>query len=247
MNALGDLSLDHDTVAAQLADKPARDQWLQRRDFTWGASDVPALLLAYDPRPDEERSALGHHREAAAHAQKLKISRGFPLCVERKALRRDKAASRSMSAGKVREPLLFELWKERCGPDYYGFTHASEVPHEWLPLVDRECTSMSVTPDAWCRHVVTDGLVKAELKCSFEEAAPEWHWYHDAQLQAQIAACSAESGVLVLGPGWADPNRELLAPPRFREVQRDEEAIARIRHVCTRAWADVEEIRRRMP
>lgn len=243
---MDELSLDPETVAAQLADKPARDPWLVRRDFTWGASDVPALLLAYDPRPDEDRAALGHHREAAAHAVKRKISRGFPLCVERKALRKDLSSSLSMSAGKVREPLLFATWKDRCGPDFYGFAHASEVPSEWLPLVDRECRVLSATPDAWCRRVITDGLAMAELKCSFDEAPAEWKWYHDAQLQAQIAVCSAESGVLVLGPGWADPKREMLAPPRFREVERDKEAIDRIRHVCLRAWSDVEEIRRRL-
>ena len=241
------LSLDPETVAAQCAEaKPVRDPWLVRRGFAWGASEVPALLLAYDPRPDEERAALGHHRESAEHASRRKISRGYPRIVERKAFAKDLAASLSMSAGQVREPLLFDAWVSQCGPELFAFRRASDVPPEWMPLVDRECPHLAATPDAWCRSTLDNGLVMAELKCSFAEDEPAMRWYHDAQIQAQIAVCSASSGVLVLGPGWADPKRELLAPPRYREVTRDEEAIARIRRVCARAWQDVVTIRSRI-
>lgn len=230
------LSLDIDTVAAQCADaKPPRDPWLVRRDFTWGASDVPALLLAYDPRPHEVATARAYHREDAEHGR-----HGVPRIVARKAgLTGAKTVSSAMALGTAREAELLALWASRAGMERVYLPG----PRCLLPYVDRHCHVCAVTPD----HFAIDdfGLdLVVEAKCTFDRADKGPHWFWDAQVQAQIAACAVSYGVVVVGPGWAR-DAELRDAPVAHVVMPDEAAQARIRRALTRAWEDVVRVKER--
>ena len=224
------LSLDLETVAAQCAEaKPARDPWLQRRDHTWGASDVPALLLAYDPRPTELATARKYHLEDA------EVGRyGFPRIVAHKAgLSSAKRMSSAMQLGTDREAELLALWASRAGMER---VYRPE-PRCCLPYVDRLCAALAVTPD----HFAIDdfGLdVAVEAKCTFDRADRGPHWFWDAQVQAQIATCAVSYGVVIVGPGWAR-DAELRDAPVAHVVMPNTQEQTRIRRVLSRAWEDV--------
>ena len=225
-----ELSLDPETVAAQCAEaKPARDPWLVRRDHTWGASDVPALLLAYDPRPEEVATARAYHRDEAEHGR-----HGMPRIVARKAgLTAGKRASNAMQLGTDREEELLALWASRAGMERVY----QPEPRCCLPYVDRLCSVLAVTPD----HFAIDdfGLdVTVEAKCSFDRADRGPHWFWAAQVQAQIATCAVSYGVVVVGPGWAR-DADMRDAPVVHVVMPDTQEQARIRRVCLRAWEDV--------
>ncbi|MBK8260184.1 MAG: hypothetical protein IPK80_02470 [Nannocystis sp.] len=230
---MGDaLSLDHETVAAQTAVVVA-DPWLARRRHGWGASEVPALLLAYDHRDDEARTARRYHLEDAEVTRRGNV----PRIVARKAgLLASVRLSRAMSEGARRERELVETWARECGFD--GVTMADAMPREFLPLRDDECPRLTATPDAWCRGP-SDELIAVEAKCTFDHPS-ECAWYWRAQTQAQMACMSAAAAVLVCGPGWV---RGEDTRPVSWLIERDEREIARIRDVCVRAWADVERVR----
>lgn len=228
-----DLSLDLATTDAQAAEaaEAARDPWLVRRSYGWGASEVASLLLAYDPREDEIATARVYHREEADAGR-----HGVPRIVARKAgLAAPRARSRAMRVGSDRERDLLLRWAEESGETVYLADHA---PREWYPLVDRECPELTATPDAWMRGP-SDELVIVEGKCTadFPAALP---WYWRVQGSAQIAAMAAAATMVVCGRGWitgADTS------PIAWLIERDEDEIARIRRVARLAWEDVKRMR----
>lgn len=222
------LSLAPDVVAAQTA-TVARDPWLARRLHGWGASEVAALLLAYDPRDVEIRTAYVRHGHEAAIGRA-----GFPRIVCRKA---GLLTYPKHTGGGERERELVERWAREAG--YDAVQHASAAPREWMPLVDRECPLVTATPDGWCRGP-SDELIAVEAKCLPKSPPSVLPWYWRVQLQAQIACMAAEAGVLVCGPRWVLGSDE--APVSWL-VERDDEEIARIRRVAVRAWDDVERLR----
>ncbi len=225
-----ELSLAPDVVSAQLAS--AVDPWLERRRHSWGASEIPALLLAYDRREEEAASARRYHLDDSG------ISRaGVPRIVARKAgLLAAKAGSRAMRAGAERERELIDRWSSAAGFDDVRLESAA--PREWYPLVDRHCHRLAATPDAWCRGPSGE-LIIVEAKCTAgHHSHVEWYWR--VQLQAQIACTSAAAGVLVCGRGWVMGSD---SEPIGWIVERDDAEIERIRAVAIKAWADVERLR----
>jgi len=229
------LALDADTVAAQLADRTAVDPWLARRAYGWGASEVAALLLAYDPRDEETRAARRYHLVDAGIGR-----HGVPRLVARKAgLAVGRRQSSAMRVGQLREAEL--LAHSEVASVYGAIVPADAAPREWYPLVDRECPELTATPDGWCRGPSGE-LIAAEAKCTRDHPGRELPWYWRVQLQAQIACMAAAAGLLVCGPGWvtgADTS------PAWWLVERDAEEIDRVRRVARRAWEDVERIRAR--
>ena len=226
------LSLDAETVAAQSA-TVARDPWLARRLHGWGASEVAALLLAYDPRDAEARTARRYHHEDAEHGRAR-----VPRIVARKAgLLAGRRQSSAMAVGSQRERELVALAEAELAMG--AITHADCVPREFFPLVDRECPVLTATPDGWCRGP-SDELIAVEAKCTRDHPGLALPWYWRVQLQAQIACMAAEAGALVCGPGWIAGAE---TTPIWWLVERDDDEIARIRRVAVRAWDDVERLR----
>lgn len=233
-DAFAGLSLDHETVSAQATVARDRDPWLERRRFGWGASEVASLLLAYDPRADEERTARRYHLQ---DAERTKRGGGLPRIVARKAgLLAAKGSSRVMREGARRERELLDAWAKDSA--YERVQHSDDAPREWYPLVDRACPILTATPDGWCRGPSGE-LITIEAKCT-ADYPPGLAWFWRVQLQAQIAAVAAAAGILVCGPGWvmgADTQ------PISWVVERNDGEIARIRFVCELAWRDVQRVR----
>lgn len=228
------LSLDLETVAAQLADKSTRDPWLARRDFTWGASDVPALLLAYDPRPEERATARKYHIEDADIGRA-----GVPRIVARKAgLTGAKGVTSAMALGTAREDELARLWARRSDAEIYR-----PAPKCLLPYVDRHCPCVAVTPDFF--GIDDFGLdFVLEAKCTFDRRDTGPHWFFRVQVQAQIAACAVSYGVVVVGPGWAR-DLDMRDSPVSHVVMPDKQEQERIRFACMRGWQDVSMVKER--
>jgi hypothetical protein len=227
-----ELSLDAETVATQAA-TVQRDPWLARRLHGWGASEVAALLLAYDPRDEEARTARRYHHDDAEHGRA-----GVPRLVARKAgLLAGRRQSSAMAVGSQRERELVARAEAliAIGP----IAHADCAPREFYPLVDRECPVLTATPDGWCRGP-SDELIAVEAKCTREHPGVVIPWYWRSQLQAQIACMSAEAGILVCGPGWVVGSN---TSPMWWMLERNDDEIARIRRVAVRAWVDVERLR----
>lgn len=227
------LSLDLDTVAAQASEvRRVRDPWLERRDHGWGASEIASLLLAYDFRDEEWRTARVRDRYLAEHSK-----HGVPRVVARKA---GLGKYESSSGGGEREEELIETWARESG--YGDVRLAREAPREFYPLVDRECPSLTCTPDGWCRGA--DGeLVAVEAKCTVEQPPPELHWYWRVQNSAQHACMSAGYGIVVCGPGWVFPATQTR--PISWLVMRNEREIDRVRRAAEKAWSVVKTLKER--
>lgn len=119
------------------------------------------------------------------------------------------------------------------------------IPRELLPLPDRLCPALAVTPDVWARDLFGD-LGAVELKCSMHPYG-EAKRQHVIQLHAQCAVIGGTWAAVAEGEGWGadwrDRDGEPWGPIRTWPVPIDRGLIATIREVCTRAMARVIEIR----
>lgn len=235
---MDDLSLDPVVVDAQAAEPRVRaplSPWHQRRALGFGASDVPALLVGLGLR--DASSVPGY---IAENAKGIRVAGGdvYPRIVLEKAGR--KAARKvgtSADIGRVREVELIAAWAatltERDAIDPESVTHASVLPIELTPLVDRECPRLAVSPDGWCRDVLGE-LVLVEAKCgnAWRDALP---WYWRAQIMAQLAATGVGMGVLVLGQQWSR-SMEARGPIQAWPVERVESEIEEIRAAVRAGW-----------
>lgn len=229
-----DLALDHETVDAQLAEVPGGqepgDAWLARRRLTFGASEVPALLIA-----------LGIDKPTP-FTPKYIVDLAGRLFGVKAGTRKPAAAGRAAQMGNDVELELLRRWD--CDPlnGWPPATHASEVPREWLPLIDRHCPRLSTTPDAWLR--MNGRLVNVQIKTDVhggKRTYPPWWW---VQVQAEMAVTGSASSLLLYGGGWAcDWTDEKRETPVAWEVPRDDEAIERIRDAAREGWRRVEAIR----
>lgn len=240
-------------IPPEAAEPTPESAWLARRSERWGASEVPTLLAW--------RGAIDVDRCPAYLREDLEPSRygaGIPRFLARKAgLTARKKTGAAARRGSERERELLATWvrllvhgEAACDVLPSTVRHADSIPHEWLPIVDRECPHLAATPDAWGRDLYTSALVAIELKCSMGHGRDERvlasvpHW--EAQVHAEIAALGAASGVLVIGSGWAlDRGDGIDGPVRTHEIERDEARIAVIREVCADAWSAVERLRER--
>lgn len=234
---LDDLSLDHATVAAQLEDASEAPS-VQRCPWAWGASDVPTLWRAYT---GDQRPARSYHVEGA------KVCKlGVPKIIGEKLGLLKKKGSKATKQGTKMEPIALAKWAERQSWWLDVIPHGA--PNWPLDSVvqDASCNRLTATLDA----VATDAIGwpgVVEVKTTFRrEELREPHWFWVTQVQAQLACTGYESGVIVVGDGWANPDAQLLRDPISFDVERDEEMIKRIRTVCVRAWEDVLKVRERM-
>lgn len=252
-----DLSLDDRTVERQLSQPCGhveRDPWLARRGLTIGASEVAALFVAYDV---EDPATLGSYARKSGARRARGKWKNEPRIVLEKAgilppLKSGKGADRGLSL----ERELIRQWRTRVqrgtadagarmidgdSIDYVP----DRVPREIMPLVDRLCPALAVTPDVWARDIFGD-LGAAEAKCSMRPYG-EAKRQHVIQLHAQCAVIGGTWAAVCEGEGWGadwrDHAGEPSGPIRTWPVAIDATLIATIREVCTRAMARVFEIR----
>lgn len=227
-----------------------KDPWLDRRGATIGGSEIGALLTAYGLAPLDAILPTWLLEENVAHYQRL----GIPKMLAQKAgLRgRPKGDQKTKDAGNALERELLARYKAtiaRHRVDPKTIRHADTIPKQWFPLVDRYCSALAVTPDAWARAL--DGeLCMLEIKCTFKPLAiVRAPWHYRCQLQAEMAVCGAKYGILVMGEEWISdvaasatwtPKR---GPIRAFAFERDEAMISLIRTVATEAWGVVESLR----
>ena len=214
----------------------ARTAWLDRRRHAWGASEIPALLLAYDERADELRTARKYHLEDAGIGR-----HGVPRIVARKAgLLAAKRASAAMRTGSEREAELLDALSVWSDLTQIARVEGHPIFGPMSPVRDRLGAPLAASIDA---IAFVDGpgggAVAVEAKCT-RDGVVVVPWYWIAQLQAQLACSGYARGAIVVGEGWA---AGADSAPRWWLFDACGEWHARIRRVAVRAWADVEMIR----
>lgn len=224
-------------------------EWMARRGHGFGASDIPALMLALggctEPAP----------RYLASRAATLSrgAGKGLPRIIAEKAgLAAPLAAGAAASKGTARERELLAHWRTLLEHEQYhdecaeaavlpaSITHADTLLRSCWPLADRRCPRLLATLDAWARDAMGCELV-VELKCSATER-PALPWYWRAQIIAQLAVSGADYGLLVCGEMWSAWHGN-DGPVRVWLVERDEAEIAALRALVERGWQSVEEAR----
>lgn len=212
------------------------DPWLARRARRMGASDVPALLLAYDTRPEEVATARAYHREGARVVQ---TRRGpLPLVIARKAgLRKPQAESTVMRRGQKREVELLRRWSVGAREILEGSLVVAERMTPWTRHpIDHDCDALAATLDGYAVDLFGEWVI-VEAKCP-RDAPESLPWYWRAQMQAQMAAAGVGLNVAVIGPGWGASD-DGGGEPLSWMVERADDEIARIREVCRRGAADL--------
>lgn len=233
-------------VAAEPLQRVSRptDPWLERRMYAWGASEVPALLVALGLR---DASTVPDY--LADNAKPIRTRRGtWPRMVLEKACARGPLkVGEAARIGQAREPELLAAWRstltDRDVIDASTVTHSSSVPRWLWPVVDRHCHRLAVSLDAWCADVLGEQVI-VELKCSRKEHA-ECPWWWRTQVQAQLAATDAGAGLVVCGQGWSW-SMTATGPIDAWLVERDERAIAELRDACEQGWRLVEQVEANM-
>ena len=247
-----DLSCAHDVIDAQLAEMPmprvipegldARGAWLARRSRRLGASEV-AVAMACLGDLDAGRLTKAQQHEAAIIERGH--GRGLPRLVARKAglLREPKARA---DVEGYREVELVEAFRAEVSGatgklgriDPESVRHASVIPIELQPIVDRECDELAVSLDGWCREWWDGPLVTIDCKRTGSRFdTPRESWQH--QIVAQCAAARAAWGVLVVGVGWA-VSPEARGPVEIFVVEPTAAEIERVRDTARRFMREVE-------
>lgn len=222
------------------------DPWLQRRSLGFGASDMPALLVALglvsQPAP----------KYVTDRAKKTNRTKGYPRIIAEKAgLVETQGVGPAARRGTARERELLEQWRLRLlhGTatneaerliDPHRVRHADVAMRCAMPWVDRHCPMLTATLDAWADDVMGDE-VAIELKCSASERT-ELTWWWQTQVLCQLAVTGAPYGLLVCGEQWAAWHGN-DGPIRCWVIERDEVAITALREAARRGWQMVEDAR----
>lgn len=235
-----DMATLHEWQTPHDEDASPRAAWLARRRHAWGASEVPALLLAYH-YDEGTRIAL----EPVTTKELFKAAGGSgkgglgpPRVVARKAGLLSSRERKGPHGGE-REGELLATWSLMSG---HPVRRVEGDPMLWdlSPTRDRQCAALAASVDAFA--TIGGKRVIVEAKC-WARGVREPMWWWVVQVQAQLACTGYERAIIVCGQGWAIPG--VTTEPIWWEVERDESAIAVIREVCTRAWAVVEALRAR--
>jgi hypothetical protein len=211
------------------------DPWHERRRHSFGASEVPALLVALGLASDAEAAALPKYmREAAGRIIRRKA---FPT--------RERSGGSAASRGQRAELPCLVAWAasdDAVARELVSAHHADEAPRSWYPLVDRHCPRLSATPDGWGVDVYGD-TIGLEVKTTMEPLGGRLPWWYATQVHAQNAVADYARSAIVIGEGWAHWDEGRRLPPHAVIVERDEERIERIRAAVRTGWARVEAMR----
>lgn len=224
------LSMDPSVMVAQAAEVPRKDQkdpWLARRYETFGASEAGPLLIALG---HEHPEVPGYIRDTASRLFAVKAG-----------LRKPKKAGGAADRGNEAERELVAEWNNDPLSGWPSVTHADGFPREFFPLLDRVERRMSWTPDGWCR--LMGRLVVVEVKTDVKglRTEPDWSWKW--QVQQAMAVSGSACALILYGPGWAHWNESDRGKIIPWVVERDDHAIATLRHACAEGWKRVEEMR----
>lgn len=228
MDDFAGLSCDFDSLPAEPI-APPEDPWLARRLESFGASEVPALLIAIGiekPTPTTPKYIV----ELAGRLFAIKAG-----------LRKAKRAGEAASRGNDVEVEVLGLWNRLPSNRWPKAHHAGSVPKGWLPLVDRYCPRLSCTPDAWTHYcgALLNVQIKTDVHGGKLAVTPWWQ----TQVQAEMAVTASEGALLVYGGGWAGYREDQRQEPRAWLVERDEERIETIRKAVRLGWERVEELK----
>lgn len=246
------LSLDDETVSAQLAEahEPIAHEspWHERRSLGIGCSDLPAVFLALDLVRGEVSPKYLLDR-----ARRIRPWDEPRIFLEKANLVRPLRVGAAAKRGTAREVELLRHWIHLLKRRQYAcdeermlipdtIRHASEVPHEWLPLVDRH-SKLVDTPDAWGRDRIGN-LVAIQVKCSAaEKPFLPWHWR--CQLQGECIVQGASWGLLVCGERWASDWKAVGdGPVRAWPVEVEEADAKVIRQTVGEAWNRIETLKK---
>jgi hypothetical protein len=132
-----DLSLDFGTVTEQLKEKPEGDAWLARRELTFGASDVPALLMGYFR--DDYSIRAPRYLEDKARPHNFADGTYPRIVLEKAGARKAQKGNSATRAGQKRERELLLTWKRSIPSqpfeemiDVDSIRHADAAPKEWF-------------------------------------------------------------------------------------------------------------------
>lgn len=249
------LSLDPAVVEAQLSAPVGYvhpSAWHARRGLTWGASEVAALFVALDV---EDPAQLGSYARRAGKRYERGRWREPRIILEKAGIVPPLKAGKVADRGLNLERALIAQWRmmvargTAAGAEMVDARSIAYVPdalpRELIPLVNRHCPVIAVSPDVWARDVL-DTLGAVELKCSVRPYGGAKR-QHVIQLHAQADTMSAEWLAVVEGEGWGADWRDHAGEPggpiRTWPVDMDRALIATIREVCTTAMRRVEELR----
>lgn len=219
-------------------------EWHARRASGFGASDIPALMLAMSGCQEQAPRYLADRAKIISRGR----GKGLPRIIAEKAgIVAPLSAGAAASRGTERERELLTHWRTLIEHEQTGeasslvvpatITHADALLRCCWPMVDRRCPRLAATLDAWG----TDELgahVVIELKCSATERS-QLPWYWRAQVLAQLAVTGADYGLLVCGEMWSAWHGQ-DGPVRVWPVERDEGEIDALRELVRRGWAEVE-------
>ncbi len=227
-----DEALDMSVEALEMpsaVEAPA-DPWLARRLLTFGASEVPALLIA-----------LGIEAPTATTPRYVRELAGKLFSVKA-GLRKPGKAGSAAQRGNDAEAELVSLFNADPFSGWPAVHHSSIVPRDWFPLVDRHSPKLSATPDAWCwlNGACVNVQVKTDVHGRHTEPTREWF----LQVQAEMAVTGSPVTMVLYGPGWASWNERDRQEPVPFTVERDEQEIERIRQAAMRGWERVEALRK---
>jgi hypothetical protein len=136
---------------------------------------------------------------------------------------------------------MVSAWNAGARGTWPVIEHASAVPREWLPLVDRHAPHLSCTPDAWCRigGELINVQIKTDVRGGRQRPDREWCW----QVQAECAVTGAGGSILLYAPGWASWRQSDRGSLVGWVVERDDAVIERIREATTVGWQRVEALK----
>ena len=221
-----------------------REAWLANRAMTWGSSDIAQLMLAYGLAPVDAKVAAWM-RDGAAYYQRLHIPK---LIAWKSGLMPEPSRDTAIKdEGNRLEQRVLSRWQFTQAHEHVDprtVQHATRLPQRILPLVDRRCPAIAVSPDAWAYgHLEGEGararrdFVILEVKTTRDDldAAP---WGYVQQLGSQMDAMSADRGMLLVGVRWLRddlPDEERYTAPITFAVPRDADETARRYEVATEA------------
>lgn len=257
----GDLSLDPETVAAQLGAagpwglKPARPITLLRGI---GGSSVAFLSVALGLR-DPATAPAWIREKAKPMPRRGGMIRGIAQSIGLAA----SDGGETLDRGNSREPEILNAWirKLEAGEwqtaderaiDPSTIQWAGALPPSWIEHADR-LSPLLVHPDAWAL-TYSGELVTIDMKCArYGYASPAWWngatecpWYYGTQLDAYHAVMKSTKGLIVVGCGWNrdddDPREDgpIVALPHHATP----EGIDFVRRVARESWERIPRVYR---